>query len=59
LLEFALASCPAERATCVAMTAVTNDAGEQILLLRRHRFVVDRWVWELPGVYLACYLTSL
>lgn len=35
----------------VAMTAVLDDAGEQVLLLRRHRFIVDRWVWELPGGY--------
>jgi 8-oxo-dGTP pyrophosphatase MutT (NUDIX family) len=21
------------------------------LLMRRHRFIVDRWVWELPGGY--------
>ena len=32
------------------MTAVLDDAGER-LLLRRHRFIVDRWVWELPGGY--------
>ena len=23
----------------------------KILLLRRHRFIIDRWVWELPGGY--------
>lgn len=34
-----------------AMTAVLDDQGEQLLLLRRHRFIVDRWVWELPGGY--------
>jgi 8-oxo-dGTP pyrophosphatase MutT (NUDIX family) len=34
-----------------AMTAVLNDLGERILLARRHRFIVDRWVWELPGGY--------
>jgi 8-oxo-dGTP pyrophosphatase MutT (NUDIX family) len=22
-----------------------------MLLMRRHRFIVDRWVWELPGGY--------
>jgi hypothetical protein len=22
---------------------------ERVLLLRRHRFIVDRWGWELPG----------
>jgi 8-oxo-dGTP pyrophosphatase MutT (NUDIX family) len=25
--------------------------GERVLLMRRHRFIVDRWVWELPGGY--------
>jgi 8-oxo-dGTP pyrophosphatase MutT (NUDIX family) len=34
-----------------AMTAVLDEAGERLLLLRRHRFIVDRWVWELPGGY--------
>lgn len=34
-----------------AVTAVLDDAGERLLLLRRHRFIVDRWVWELPGGY--------
>ena len=35
----------------VAVTAVLDDAGERVLLMRRHRFIVDRWVWELPGGY--------
>jgi 8-oxo-dGTP pyrophosphatase MutT (NUDIX family) len=34
-----------------AMTAVLDEAGDRMLLLRRHRFIVDRWVWELPGGY--------
>jgi 8-oxo-dGTP pyrophosphatase MutT (NUDIX family) len=34
-----------------AMTVVQDDAGERLLLMRRHRFIVDRWVWELPGGY--------
>ena len=34
-----------------AMTAVLDDPGDCILLMRRHRFIVDRWVWELPGGY--------
>jgi 8-oxo-dGTP pyrophosphatase MutT (NUDIX family) len=34
-----------------AVTVVLDDAGEQVLLMRRHRFIVDRWVWELPGGY--------
>ena len=33
------------------VTAVLDDAGERVLLMRRHRFIVDRWVWELPGGY--------
>jgi len=27
-----------------AMTVVLDDAGERVLLMRRHRFIVDRWV---------------
>jgi len=34
-----------------AMTVVLDDTGERVLLMRRHRFIVDRWVWELPGGY--------
>jgi 8-oxo-dGTP pyrophosphatase MutT (NUDIX family) len=34
-----------------AMTVILDDAGERVLLMRRHRFIVDRWVWELPGGY--------
>jgi 8-oxo-dGTP pyrophosphatase MutT (NUDIX family) len=34
-----------------AMTVVLDEPGEHILLAWRHRFVVDRWVWELPGGY--------
>jgi 8-oxo-dGDP phosphatase len=34
-----------------AMTVALDDAGERVLLMRRHRFIVDRWVWELPGGY--------
>jgi 8-oxo-dGTP pyrophosphatase MutT (NUDIX family) len=34
-----------------AMTAVLDDPGDRVLLMRRHRFIVDRWVWELPGGY--------
>ncbi|MGW5517739.1 NUDIX domain-containing protein [Nocardia africana] len=33
-----------------AMTVVLNDSRE-ILLMYRHRFIIDRWVWELPGGY--------
>ena len=34
-----------------AMTVVLDDPGERLLLMLRHRFVVDRWMWELPGGY--------
>jgi 8-oxo-dGDP phosphatase len=34
-----------------AMTVVVDDAGERVLMMWRHRFVIDRWVWELPGGY--------
>jgi 8-oxo-dGTP pyrophosphatase MutT (NUDIX family) len=32
-----------------AMTVVLDDAGENVLLSWRHRFVPDLWNWELPG----------
>ena len=35
----------------VAVTVVLDDSGGRVLLMRRHRFIVDRWVWELPGGY--------
>jgi ADP-ribose pyrophosphatase len=31
------------------IVAVVRD--RSVLMLRRHRFVIDRWVWELPGGY--------
>ncbi len=33
-----------------AMTLVLNNDRE-VLLMYRHRFIIDRWVWELPGGY--------
>lgn len=33
-------------------TVVVLDDADRVLLLHRHRFVIDRWVWELPGGYL-------
>src|SRR5215211_6718727 len=33
-----------------ATVAVVNDGA--VLMMWRHRFVIDRWVWELPGGYL-------
>lgn len=38
------------RAPRSAMVAVLDER-ERLLLMRRHRFVLDRWVWELPGGY--------
>ncbi len=34
-----------------AMTILLDDAGERVLMIWRHRFVLDRWTWELPGGY--------
>ena len=28
-----------------AMTVVLDDPAERLLLMLRHRFIVDRWVW--------------
>jgi 8-oxo-dGTP pyrophosphatase MutT (NUDIX family) len=39
------------RVPAAAMVIVLNDA-DQVLMMWRHRFIVDRWVWELPGGYL-------
>jgi 8-oxo-dGTP pyrophosphatase MutT (NUDIX family) len=33
-----------------AMMVVLNDQ-DQVLMIWRHRFIIDRWVWELPGGY--------
>jgi len=35
---------------CV-MTVVLDEPGERLLLIWRHRFIVDRWDWEVPGGY--------
>jgi 8-oxo-dGTP pyrophosphatase MutT (NUDIX family) len=32
-----------------AIVAVVRE--RQVLMMWRHRFVIDRWVWELPGGY--------
>ncbi|KAA5828488.1 NUDIX hydrolase [Saccharopolyspora hirsuta] len=32
-----------------AMTVVVDD--DHVLLIYRHRFILDQWVWELPGGY--------
>ncbi|MFB9234088.1 NUDIX hydrolase [Plantactinospora siamensis] len=39
------------RIPAAAMVIILDDA-ERVLMMRRHRFVIDRWVWELPGGYL-------
>jgi len=33
------------------MMVVLDDPREQVLMMWRHRFIIDRWVWELPGGY--------
>src|SRR5690606_11802154 len=38
------------RMPACAMTLVLNERREA-LLMYRHRFIIDRWVWELPGGY--------
>jgi 8-oxo-dGTP pyrophosphatase MutT (NUDIX family) len=35
-----------------AMTVVLDESAERVLLIWRHRFIVDRWTWELPGGYI-------
>lgn len=35
---------------CV-MAVVLDDPGTHVLLVWRHRFIVGKWVWELPGGY--------
>jgi 8-oxo-dGDP phosphatase len=34
-----------------AIVVVLDDAREHVLMMWRHRFVIDRWLWELPGGY--------
>src|SRR5690242_19204201 len=34
------------------MTVTLDDAREHVLMIYRHRFIMDRWTWELPGGYL-------
>ena len=34
-----------------ASIVVALDDLDRVLMLWRHRFIVDRWVWELPGGY--------
>jgi 8-oxo-dGTP pyrophosphatase MutT (NUDIX family) len=39
------------RVPAAAIVAVIDDR-DRVLMMHRHRFVIDRWVWELPGGYL-------
>ncbi|MFI7603072.1 NUDIX domain-containing protein [Actinoplanes sp. NPDC049681] len=39
------------RAPKSAIVAVLDDQA-RLLMMWRHRFVIDRWVWELPGGYI-------
>jgi 8-oxo-dGTP pyrophosphatase MutT (NUDIX family) len=34
-----------------AAIVVTLDEDDRVLMMWRHRFIIDRWVWELPGGY--------
>lgn len=38
------------RMPAAAIMVVVNDHDE-VLMMWRHRFIIDRWVWELPGGY--------
>lgn len=35
-----------------AAMVIVLDNDDRVLMMWRHRFIVDRWVWELPGGYL-------
>lgn len=34
-----------------AAMMVVIDGDDRVLMMWRHRFIIDRWVWELPGGY--------
>lgn len=34
-----------------AAVVVVLDEQDRVLMTWRHRFVIDRWIWELPGGY--------
>jgi 8-oxo-dGTP pyrophosphatase MutT (NUDIX family) len=34
-----------------AAMALAVDDADRVLLMWRHRFIIDRWCWELPGGY--------
>lgn len=35
-----------------AIMVLMLDDHDQVLMMWRHRFIIDQWVWELPGGYL-------
>lgn len=35
-----------------AMALVLDESASRLLLMRRHRFIIGQWVWELPGGYI-------
>ena len=39
------------RSPKAAMMVVLDDVRENVLMMWRHRWIFDRWVWELPGGY--------
>ncbi|WP_253830069.1 NUDIX domain-containing protein [Prauserella aidingensis] len=39
------------RLPAAAMMVVLDDARDHVLMMWRHRWILDRWVWELPGGY--------
>jgi len=34
-----------------AIVVPIDKPGENVLMIWRHRFIMDRWTWELPGGY--------
>lgn len=39
------------RVPAAAMVAVLDDS-DRVLMMWRHRFILNQWIWELPGGYL-------
>src|SRR6476620_1738856 len=38
------------RLPSATVVVVLNESNE-VLMIRRHRWIIDRWVWEMPGGY--------
>lgn len=34
-----------------AIVVPIDESGENVLMIWRHRFIMDQWTWELPGGY--------